>query len=349
MIAPSKEANVTSNVTVHEHLLYSQSQIRARGRFTFLLNEIILSAKIISREVNKAGLVDVLGFTGERNVQGERVKKLDEYANSILIHRMSKAGVLCAMASEENADLIEIPREYPKGEYFLIFDPLDGSSNIDANVNIGTIFSIYRRRGEIDDEVTLSDVLQPGREQVAAGYILYGSSTMLVLTTGEGVDGFTLDPGVGEFLLSHPNIQIPEQGRIFSVNAGYQAYWDEPTREVMSYFTGMDNAIGRPFSLRYIGSLVADFHRNLIYGGIFLYPSDRRDPMKPKGKLRLTCEANPMAMLVEQAGGLATDGVNNILDIEPEHVHQRVPLFVGSRNDVLKVAEIYKKHGCKSG
>jgi len=334
---------VPQQITVTEHLLYSQSQVKATGRFTLLLNELIMSAKIISREVNKAGLVDVLGFTGDVNVQGEKVKKLDEYANSILIHRLSKAGVLCAMASEENADIISIPRGYPTGEYVLIFDPLDGSSNIDVNVNIGTIFSIFRRRSPADTEVMHSDVLQKGDEQVAAGYIMYGSSTMLVLTTGEGVHGFTLDPGVGEFLLSHPNIRIPEQGKIYSVNEGYQMYWDDPTQEVMRYFKGTDNAIKRPFSLRYIGSLVADFHRNLIYGGVFMYPADHRDPAKPRGKLRLMCEASPMAMIAEQAGGLAVDGYRRILEIEPEHLHQRVPLFIGSKNDVQKILDVYAK------
>lgn len=314
----------------------------ATGRFTRLLNELILSAKIISREVNKAGLVDVLGFTGDTNVQGEEVKKLDEMANRILIHRMARCGMLCAMASEENADLIEIPLGLPTGSYVLIFDPLDGSSNIDVNVAIGTIFSIYRRKSPEDTPVLSGDMLQPGYEQVAAGYFLYGSSTMLVYTTGDGVHGFTLDPSVGEFLLSHPNIRIPAQGKIYSVNEGYEQYWDEATKAVMQYFKSPDNVIGKPFSLRYIGSLVADFHRNLLYGGIFLYPKDYRDPEKPAGKLRLLCEASPMAMIIEQAGGLATDGTNRILDIVPDQLHQRVPLVIGSKNDVAKVAEMYK-------
>jgi fructose-1,6-bisphosphatase I len=330
-------------ITVTEHLLLHQKKApMATGRFTRLFNEIILSAKIISREVTKAGLVDVLGFTGDTNVQGEEVRKLDEYANRVLIHRLARCGVLCAMASEENADIIEIPSDLPMGEYILIFDPLDGSSNIDANVSIGTIFSILRRKTAQDEPLLSSDVLQPGATQVAAGYIVYGSSTMLVFTTGDGVHGFTLDPGVGEFLLSHPNIRIPEQGKIYSVNEGYAQFWDEPTRRAMDYFKSPTNARKKPYSLRYIGSLVADFHRNLLYGGIFLYPADRRDPKKPGGKLRLMCEANPLAMVVEQAGGLATDGVRRILDIEPEHLHQRVPLIIGSRNDVLKVKEIYE-------
>lgn len=322
---------------------------KATGQFTRLFNELVLSAKIISRQVNKAGLVDVLGFTGDVNVQGEEVKKLDEYANRILIHRLARSGVLCAMASEENADIIEIPHGLPQGNYIMIFDPLDGSSNIDVNVNIGTIFSIYRRISPMDEPVLSTDVLQRGVEQVAAGYVLYGSSTMLVFTTGNGVYGFTLDPGVGEFLLSHPNIRIPEQGKIYSTNEGYYDYWDEPTREVIEYFKTSKNAHKKPYSSRYIGSLVADFHRNLLYGGIFLYPADMRDPKKPEGKLRLLCEANPMAMLVEQAGGMATDGHKRILEIEPDHLHQRTPLFIGSRNDVKAVQEIYARHRSENG
>lgn len=313
----------------------------ATGRFTRLLNELILAAKIISREVNKAGLVDVLGFTGTINVQGEEVLKLDEFANRVLIHRLERAGVLCTMASEENADLIEIPPAFPVGDYVLIFDPLDGSSNIDSNVSIGTIFSIYRRKSPEGKPVTLGDVLQKGANQVAAGYFVYGSSTIMVYTTGRGVHGFTLDPSVGEFLLSHPDIRIPENGKIYSVNESYWHYWDEPTQKVVSYFKNPNNKRGQPYSLRYIGSLVADFHRNLLSGGIFMYPADVRDPKKPGGKLRLMCEAAPLAMVVEEAGGMATDGKMRILDIEPQQLHQRVPLFIGSKNDVQNVMEIY--------
>jgi fructose-1,6-bisphosphatase I len=335
---------MSQQITVTEHLLLHQKQVpMATGRFTRLFNELILSAKIIHREVSKAGLVDVLGFTGEINVQGEEVKKLDEFANRVLIHRLSRCGALCAMASEENADIIEIPDGLPTGDYFVIFDPLDGSSNIDANVSIGTIFSIYRRRSASDSPLLVSDYLQKGAEQVAAGYILYGSSTMMVFTTGDGVNGFTLDPSVGEFLLSHPNIRIPEQGSIYSVNEGYYHYWDKPTLEVLAHFKAASTTRKRPYSLRYIGSLVSDFHRNLIYGGIFMYPADSRDPSKPSGKLRLMCEAAPMAFIVEQAGGLATDGENRILDILPDNLHQRVPLFVGSKKEVEQVRLIYGK------
>ena len=332
------------SITVIEHLLLHQKESpMATGRFTRLLNELILAAKIISREVNKAGLVDVLGFTGETNIQGEEVFKLDEFANRVMIHRLERAGVLCAMASEENADLIEIPSAFPVGDYILIFDPLDGSSNIEGNVSIGTIFSIYRRKSPEGKSVTMADVLQKGADQVAAGYFVYGSSTMMVYTTGRGAYGFTLDPSVGEFLLSHPEIKIPERGKTYSVNESYWNHWDAPTRQVVSYFKSQDNERGQPYNMRYIGSLVADFHRNLLSGGIFMYPADNRDPKKPRGKLRLMCEAAPLAMVVEAAGGMATDGKIPILDIEPQELHQRVPLFIGSKKDVQKVMEIYQK------
>ncbi len=331
-------------ITVTEHMLLHQKQApMATGRFTRLLNELILAAKIISREVNKAGLVDVLGYTGEENVQGEQVQRLDEFANKVIIHRMERTGMLCAMSSEEQADLISIPNKFPKGDYFLVFDPLDGSSNIEANVSIGTIFSIYRRKEGSTDPVDLIDVLQKGSEQVAAGYFIYGSSTVMVYTTGKGVHGFTLDPSVGEFLLCHPDIQVPPQGKIYSINEAYWHYWDSTTQRAVSLFKDPNSELGRLYSLRYIGSLVADFHRNLLYGGIFMYPVDYRDPKKPRGKLRLLCEAAPLAMIIEQAGGLATDGINNILDIEPQELHQRTPLFIGSKTDVLKVKEIYEQ------
>jgi len=335
-------------VTVVEHLLLRQKERpMASGRFTRLLTELILSAKIIDREVSKAGLLDVLGVTGEVNVQGEIVQKLDDFANQVIIRRMERAGVLCAMVSEENADFIEIPRQFPVGDYILIFDPLDGSANIDANVSIGTIFSIYRRTSFNQQDVSVGDILQKGSMQVAAGYIIYGSSTMMVYTAGDGVHGFTLDPSVGEFLLSHPDIKIPDQGRIYSVNEGYSSYWDEPTKNIVNYIKSHDNSLGQPYSLRYIGSLVSDFHRNLIYGGVFMYPADSRDARKPSGKLRLMCEAAPMAMIIEQAGGMATDGTRRILDIEPQELHQRVPLFIGSKSDVETVLKFYAEAKCR--
>ena len=329
-------------MTVTEHLL-SQQRLHpdATGAFTVLLSELIVAAKIISKEARKSGLTDILGFTGDINVQGEAVQKLDEFANTSIIRRMSHLGQLCAMVSEESADIIEIPTKYQKGNYVLIFDPLDGSSNIDANVNIGTIFSIYKKVTP-GGQVASVDVLQPGYRQVAAGYFLYGTSTMMVYTTGDGLHGFTLYPSVGEFLLSHENIRIPEKGSIFSINMGYSNYWDENVKAVVDHFTKADPEKGLPYSLRYIGSLVADFHRTLLYGGIFMYPPDRKDPKKPHGKLRLTCECAPLAMLVKQAGGMATDGERDILEIEPGEIHQRVPLYIGSAKDVKTVMEILK-------
>jgi fructose-1,6-bisphosphatase I len=327
-------------MTVTEHLLEEERENpEATGAFTSLLSELIVVAKIISREVNKAGIADILGYVGRQNVQGEEVHKLDEFANRTIIQRMGHLGQLCTIASEENADLIKIPAKYPKGNYVLICDPLDGSSNLDVNVSIGTIFSIHRKITS-DEDCILSDVLQPGYKQVAAGYFIYGSSTMMVFTTGpgHGVHGFTLLPGVGEFLLSHENIRIPERGRIFSVNESYYNYWSENVRRLVDHFKSPDNKPA--YTARYIGSLVSDFHRNLLQGGIFMYPSDTKDPRKPHGKLRLMCEANPMAFVVTEAGGYASNGEKPILEIEPEELHQRVPLFIGSKEDV-ELAEEY--------
>jgi fructose-1,6-bisphosphatase I len=334
-----------TGITVTEHLLIHQKETpMATGQFTRLLSELIFAAKIISREVNKAGLVDILGLTGEINVQGEEVRKLDDYANRIIIYRMKQAGVLFAMASEENADIIEIPEDMPRGSYLLIFDPLDGSSNIDVNVNIGTIFSIHKKTSD-RPYVTLEDFLKRGSDQVAAGYFLYGPSTMLVYTTGNGVNGFTLDPSVGEFLLSHPDIRIPDTGKVYSINEAYTAYWDDNVKLVVNYFKSPENEKGKPYAARYIGSLVADFHRNLFHGGIFMYPADKKDPAKPRGKLRLLCEAAPLAFVVEQAGGAATDGKDRILDIKPTQLHERVPLFIGSKADVERATAIMQGKG----
>ena len=329
-------------ITITEHILRQQRENpKATGAFTTLLNELIVAAKVISREVNKAGLVDILGGTGEVNVQEEQVQKLDVFANRVIFERMCHMGQLCCMGSEEVADLIDIPSQYPKGNYMLVFDPLDGSSNIDVNVSIGTIFGIYKRESkDANEEVLLDDVLQPGRKQVAAGYFIYGSSTMMVYTTGDGVHGFTLYPSVGEFLLSHENIRIPERGKIYSVNESYCGYWDEKTKAAIDYFKTKDKKTGRPYTARYVGSLVADFHRNLLKGGIFMYPADLKDPKKSTGKLRLMVEANPLAMVVTQAGGYASDGHGPILDVQPEELHQRVPLFIGSKKDV-EIAEAF--------
>lgn len=332
-----------SEITVTEHLLLHQkSSPHATGQFTGLLYDLILSGKIISRRVNKAGLLDILGGTGEVNVQGENVQKLDEIANRVLIYRMERCGALCAMGSEENAELIKVSSEFPRGDYILIFDPLDGSTNIDVNINVGTIFSILRRPAGNTGEVSIDEVLQPGVQQVAAGYILYGPSTMLVFTTGQGVHGFTLDPGVGEFLLSHPNVTMPERGKVYSVNEGYWHSWDPAAQDSVAWFKNPESGHGKSYSARYVGSLVADFHRTLLYGGIYMYPPDRN---KPGGKLRLMCEAAPLAFLAEQAGGKATDGKRRILDIKPDTLHARTPLFIGSSAEVDDVSQIYAKYG----
>ncbi len=322
-------------MSVQRHIIEQERYFPlATGSLTTLLMDLIYAAKVISREVNKAGLVDILGLTGTENIHGEAVKKLDEYANDRLFKAMDHGGHLCIMASEENDEIIPIPEQFPKGKYVLLFDPLDGSSNIDANVSIGTIFSIHRQKTD-GENGTLEDCLQKGADQVAAGYIIYGSSTMLVITTGQGVNGYTLDPSVGEFILSHIDIKTPSNGEIYSANEGNSKFWDEGTRNYIDYLKEKDPATGRPYSLRYIGSLVADFHRNLLYGGIFLYPTDYKDPDKPKAKLRLLYEASPLAFIVEQAGGIATTGKENIMDIVPTELHQRVPLIIGSREDVL--------------
>lgn len=331
-----------ADITVTEYLLLHQKKSpQATGQFTGLLYDLILSGKSISQRVNKAGLLDILGGTGEVNVQGEDVQKMDSIANRIMIYRMERSGALCAMGSEEEADLIRVGPEFPRGDYILIFDPLDGSSNIDINVDVGTIFSILRRPAGNTGEVRLEEVLQPGIQQVGAGYILYGPSTMLVLSTGQGVHGFTLDPGVGEFLLSHPDMRIPEQGYIYSVNEGYSRYWDKAAKEAVDWFHNTESHDGKPYSARYVGALVADFHRTLLRGGIYMYPAEKR---KPEGKLRLMCEANPLAFLAEQAGGKATDGRMRILDIIPHTLHARTPLFIGSRKDVEAVERIYAKY-----
>ncbi|MFC1543871.1 class 1 fructose-bisphosphatase [Gemmatimonadota bacterium] len=303
----------------------------AHGAFSGLLNDIALATKVISREVNKAGLVEILGLTGSTNVQGERVRKLDEFANDVLLNVLERGGHVRAVATEEDADLIVFKKGGDRGPYAVTLDPLDGSSNIDANVSIGTIFGVYR----IDEkkrDCSESDVLRPGRELVASGYVIYGSSTMMVYTTGESVQGFTLDPSLGEFLLSHPGIRIPERGKIYSINEGNSAWWKEHTRSYVEYIKS--DGDGRPYSGRYIGSLVADFHRNLLYGGIFLYPEDTKDPKRPTGKLRLLYEAAPLGMVVEAAGGAASTGFERISEIDPGQLHQRVPLILGSKLDV---------------
>lgn len=325
-------------VTVSRHILDSQRlHPEATGELSGLLSELIVAAKTISAEVNMAGLADVLGMSGKTNIQGEKVQKMDEFANNTIKKRMARCGYVCIMTSEEEEDVIPVTSGY-EGKYTIAFDPLDGSSNIDVNVSIGTIFSIHRRRSSLTmGQGTIEDLLQKGSEQVAAGYIVYGSSTMLVFTTshGDGVHGFTLDPSVGEFFLSHPNIKIPERAKYYSINEGNTAYWDADIRRYIDYVKSVDKADGRPLSARYIGTLVSDFHRNLITGGIFLYPKDNRNPTKPSGKLRLLYEAAPFAFLIEAAGGRAITGDGRtIMNIEPESLHQRVPLIIGSSYDV---------------
>jgi fructose-1,6-bisphosphatase I len=327
-------------ITISNHLLLNQQlSTGATGSYTRLLQALVLACKIIQRDVAKAGLVDVLGRAGSVNVQGEEVQKLDELANATVKRRLSASGEVCGLISEEEADIIEIPRQYPQGNYLVHFDPLDGSSNIDANVSIGTIFSIYRRITPSSNDMSLQDALQKGVEQVGAGYVIYGSSCILVFSTGQGVNGFTLDPSIGEFLLSHPNIKTPSKGKIYSINEGNYNYWDTPTKKYIDWIkTGYDEHQIH-YTSRYIGSLVADFHRNLLYGGIFLYPADLKDPKKPQGKLRLMCEANPLAYIVEQAGGLASTGRERILEVEPRYIHQRTPLIIGSPEDVKNYEE----------
>jgi fructose-1,6-bisphosphatase I len=307
-----------------------------------LLYDIALAGKVIYSRTCRAGLAEILGRTDEVNIQGEVVQKLDRFADLTIYRLNDHTGRLAVMASEENPDPMPIPDHYPTGKYVLLFDPLDGSSNIDFNIPVGTIFSIYRRVSE-DGPGTLADCLQPGRSLVAAGYIIYGSSTMLVYSTGHGVHGFTLDPSVGEFLLSHPHIRIPEKPEYFSVNLGYRIYWSEGIKRYTDYLQGLDGQ-AKALSLRYVGSLVADFHRNLLAGGIFYYPADLKDPKKPQGKLRLTYEAAPLGFLAEQAGGCASDGARNILDITPQSLHQRTPLFIGNRSLVEKAEEFIRSY-----
>ncbi len=308
----------------------------ATGEFTQLFQQIALAGKIIASRVNQAGLAGMLGVTGAVNVQGEQVQRLDEFANRTIIRSVEAGGHVGLMASEEVDDPIPIPPGYPVGKYVLLFDPLDGSSNIDVNVSIGTIFSIHRRI-TTDNKPTIADCLQPGYKQVAAGYIIYGSSTMLVYTSGEGVHGFTLDPSVGEFFLSHENIRIPSRGSIYSINEGNEANWHDGTRNWVKWLKTPDKANGRPYSQRYVGSLVADFHRTLLKGGVFAYPGDKKNK---NGKLRLLYEASPCAMIAEAAGGAATTGHERILDIVPTELHQRVPLYIGSHDDVADAIEM---------
>ena len=320
-----------SVVTIDRYIIEQERlHPEATGELSGILYDLALAAKMITSKVRSAGLADILGATENSNVQGEVQQKLDVLANDIIIKAMDHGGRLCAMASEEEPDIIPIPEQFRCGKYVLLFDPLDGSSNIDVNVPVGTIFSVLRKitpgtRGE------MADMLQPGRSQVAAGYVIYGSSTMMVYTTGQGVHGFTLDPAIGEFLLSHPNIRIPDPGRYLSVNDSYEPLWNDAVKDLMQQYRKGDGKKRNATSSRYVGSLVADFHRNLLGGGIFAYPAQSKSP---KGKLRLLYEANPLGFIAEQAGGAASDGERRILDIVPAELHQRTPLFIGSKSSV---------------
>ena len=322
-----------SVVTIERFIM---EQERPAGQLSDLIYDLALAAKIISRQVRRAGLTDILGAAGEKNVSGDQQQKLDVFARDTIHSAVQHSGCVCLMASEEDEEPVPLPPGAVMGRYVLLHDPLDGSSNIDVNVSTGTIFSIHRRVTADTAEPSLEDCLQVGRRQVAAGYILYGSSTMLVYTTGHGVHGFTLDPTIGEFLLSHPNMRTPEVGTYYSINESYRSRWTPGVERVITSFRNGDGKV-KPKGARYIGSLVADLHRNLITGGIFLYPGDRS---APDGKLRLMYEAAPVAMVIEQAGGAATDGRGPILDLVPRNLHQRTPLVIGSKADVAFATEI---------
>lgn len=330
--------------TLGEFIVERQSDFPfAKGELSRLLSAIRLAAKVVNREVNKAGLVDdILGAAGEENVQGEQQQKLDVYANIKMISALKAQQEVCGIGSEENEDFIAFDKgEAIWGKYVVLMDPLDGSSNIDVNVSIGTIFSIYRRKSKPGTVATLNDFLQPGVDLVAGGYVIYGSSTMLVFSTGNGVNGFTLDTSIGVFCLSHPNMKIPQDGNIYSINEGNYKQFPEGVKRYIKYCQEEDEESNRPYTSRYIGSLVADFHRNLIKGGIYIYPQTGANP---QGKLRLMYENIPLAFLVEQAGGKASDGSRRIMEIKPEHLHQRTPLFIGSKKMVENAESFMREH-----
>lgn len=327
--------------TLGEFIIDRQSEFPgSSGDLSRILSGVRLAAKIVNQQINKAGLAKhILGSAGSKNIQGEQQQKLDVFADDQFIASLQARGVLCGIGSEENDEYIAFDDEKSKNaKYVLLMDPLDGSSNIDVNVSIGTIFSVFKRKSPLGQKVELDDFLQPGTAQIAAGYVIYGSSTMLVYTTGKGVNGFTYDPGIGVFFLSHPDMQFPENGKIYSINEGNINISDEAVQEYVSFCQENDKETNRPYSGRYIGSLVADFHRNLIKGGIYIYPSTQK---APNGKLRLMYECNPLAMVAEQAGGKATIGTKRVMEVQPTELHQRIPFFVGSKKMVEKVEEIY--------
>ncbi|GAA3778521.1 class 1 fructose-bisphosphatase [Corallibacter vietnamensis] len=330
------------NQTLGEFIIENQASFKyTSGELSRLINSIRLAAKVVNHEVNKAGLVDIIGAAGDTNIQGEDQQKLDVYANNKFIQTMTKRNIVCGIASEEEDDFITINSqdENNQNKYVVLIDPLDGSSNIDVNVSVGTIFSIYRRVTPVGTPVTIEDFLQKGNQQVAAGYVVYGTSTMIVYTTGDGVNGFTLNPAIGTFYLSHPDMKFPEDGHIYSVNEGNYIHFPQGIKDYIKYCQMEEG--DRPYTSRYIGSLVSDFHRNMIKGGIYLYPKSSKNS---NGKLRLLYECNPMAFLAEQASGMASDGFTRILDIQPTELHQRVPFICGSKNMVKKAEEFMAKY-----
>lgn len=328
----------TTQTTLTQHILrQQQTHPEATGQLSALLTQIGVAGKLIAAQVRRAGLIEIWGSTDDTNVQGETVQKLDRIAQDTFVDTLASSGTVACMASEEENSLIEVPARMA-GDYVIAFDPLDGSSNIDANVSIGTIFAIYKRTSH--NEVLRRDVLRPGRDQIAAGYIVYGSSTMLVYTAGNSVDGFTLDPSCGEFFLSRPNIRVPDKTKILSVNEGNEPYWPAWVKPFVDTIKARNDADKRRISSRHIGSLVADFHRNLIYGGIYLYPADSRST---SGKLRVLYECNPLAFMAEVAGGAASDGTRRILDIEPEHLHQRTGVIIGTPADVALAEKLVRE------
>jgi fructose-1,6-bisphosphatase I len=332
--------------TLGQFIIEKQNEFPyAKGELSRLLRDIGIASKIVNREVNKAGLVEILGETGETNVQGEKVKKLDVFANDQFIAALKAGGEVCGIASEENDEIIAIDSEISKNaKYVVAIDPLDGSSNIDVNVSVGTIFSIYRRVS-LKGAATMEDFLRRGTEQVAAGYVIYGSSCMLVYTTGHGVDGFTLDPSIGEFCLSHPKMQTPVKGNVYSINEGNYLHFPDGVKKYLKYCQEEDKATNRPYSSRYIGSGVADIHRNLITGGIYIYPTTTKSP---NGKLRLLYECNPLSFIIEQAGGKATTGAKRIMEVPLTELHQRTPLFIGSSEMVDKAMEFMAKYSVET-
>ena len=331
-----------NGTTITQFIIEEQRHIQgATGDFTSLLNDVVTACKVISNVVNKGALIGVMGSAESENIQGETQKKLDVITNEIFIRSNEWAGHLAAMASEEMEDIYPIPAKYPRGKYLLVFDPLDGSSNVDVNISVGTIFSILRCPGE-GTHPTAQAFLQPGTKQVCAGYAIYGSSTMLVLTTGHGVNGFTLDRDIGEFILTHPNMTIPADTKEFAINASNQRFWEAPVqRYVEECLAGKTGPRERDFNMRWVASMVAEVHRILTRGGIFMYPKDTKDPAKA-GKLRLLYEANPMSFIVEQAGGASATGRERILDLQPEGLHQRVPVILGSKNEVERVVSYHQ-------